>query len=436
MDLQTLFPDWNSLDPEQKKTLKEQIESFDLEEIERQRSLIFNTSPPLKALSVFTNFEKIGNLKDLQKGEALIQEGKVGCLIVAGGQGSRLGYKGPKGCCPVTIIKKKSIFQLFAEKILAASIWAKRPLSVAIMTSLENHNATLDFFKQHNFFGLSPDQLFFFSQKEIPFLDTKGHLFLKTKNHFCTGPDGNASSLKSFVDSGLFEKWRKQGICYLRYLHIDNPLADPFDAELIGYHAKNPSSEVIIQSIFRENPKENLGTLFSQNKQILVVEYSEISLEDREKKGEDGHLKNRCANIGLYSFSMNFIEQAAHTYYDKLAFHKSLKTTDHLSETWTAWKFEKFIFDLLPFAQEVKALIYPREECFAPLKNREGEDSLSFVQAALQKRDRDVFEKISGSPPTNKPIELDPAFYYPTLELLQTWREKKLPQDPYVEPYE
>jgi UDP-N-acetylglucosamine/UDP-N-acetylgalactosamine diphosphorylase len=425
MDLKQFFPGWDLLSLRQQEKLVSQIETIDLTELERQRAVI-QQQDSLKTLSVFKDYEFSGSVQDQELGKKLIAEGKVGCLIVAGGQGTRLNFNKPKGLYPVTLIKKKSLFQLFAEKILAAGKRASRLLYVAIMTSKENHEETVASFKQNNYFGLKQVQVFFFSQKDLPFLDKQGNLLLDKEGHFAMGPNGNASSLKEFVASGIWDTWCKLGISYVNYMHIDNPLADPFDAELTGFHSRYPQSDMILKCIERENVNEKIGVIFQIDGKVGIVEYSELSKEEKEARTEEGSLKNACANIGLYSFSMDFVQNVASSYYNQLPFHKAWKKG--------SWKFEKFIFDVMSFAQNVKALLYPRLDCFAPLKNAEGENSPSSVQMALQRKDRQVFEKISGTSTDGIVFELDPVFYYPDAELVQKWKGKSLPPTGYIVP--
>lgn len=434
------LPSWNLLNPQEKEALRKSVKNIDFKEVERQRSVILQDEVSLDQLETFQQYEKNGNQRYQNLGKKLIQEGKVGCLIVAGGQGSRLNYAKPKGFFPVTLVQKKSLFQLYAEKVLAAGKQVNAVLPVAIMTSSENHEEIIQNFKENQYFGLNPDQVFFFPQTDLAFLDESGNIFLESREKIAMGPDGNASSLKQFVESGIWEIWNQKGISYLNYMHIDNALGDPFDAELTGFHAENESSDLIIKCIEKENPEEKVGVLFKKEDKVVVVEYSEISSDAKMAKKEDGTLENRCANIGLYSFRMDFIHKVATSYYDLLPFHKAWKAVKYLdlngesqkSKTPNAWKFEKFIFDVLPFALDVKALLYPRSECFAPLKNAEGEDSLTFVQAALQRRDRQMFETVSGNTASLTPFELDPSFYYPTPEILKEWKGKNLPDTSYI----
>lgn len=436
------LPVWETLSKTEQEQLLPQIEHLDLRAIESQRSLIAQKEIPSGTLTPFLDYAKTGSSENRALGKKLIAEGKAGCLFVAGGQGSRLNYTGPKGVFPVTLVKQKSLFRLFAEKILAAGKEAGRPLLAAIMTSPGNHEETVAYFENNHFFGLDTDQVFFFSQKEIPLLDPNGNLFLESAAKISTGPDGNAASLNQFVKQGIWSLWYEKGVRYLNYLNIDNALGDPFDAELIGFHASE-QPDVVIKCISREDPLEKVGIILKKDDAIHVIEYSEISPEERDAKGPDGVLKHLCANISAFSFKMEFVHDIAVKHYDEIPFHKAWKAVKYLTpegETKMAtkpmsWKFEKFIFDVLPYAQSVKALLYPREECFAPLKNAIGTDSIVEVQDALQHYDRQIFSRISGSVlPISSTFELDPEFYYPTADLLAKWEGKSLPITPYINP--
>ncbi len=369
---------WNELNDTQKDSLLSQIETID-EKIffEQQRLLV---SPPTfssELIEPFTSFVRSGNTEDEAVGHRLIEDGKMGCLLIAGGQGSRLNFDGPKGMFPITPITHKTLFQLLAEKVLAASKRAKRPLQLAVMTSPLNHNTTVDFFQKNNFFGLEEGQISFFSQGMLPFLDKNGNLLLEGKDKIACGPDGNGGALHHFYQSGLWDKWYEQGIRYLNFIPVDNPLADPFDAELIGYHERT-QSDVIVKCIARSDPFEKVGVLAIQNSKTMVMEYSEIPENLRMAVNADGSVKFPCAYIGLFSVNMEFIRS--------LNLGQNLEIPLHLAFKSMAWKFEKFIFDVLPKANTVSGLLCPREECFAPLKNFSGADSPATVQQALQRK--------------------------------------------------
>lgn len=430
---------WEGLDNDQKNQLLFQIEKIDLKTFDLQQKLLRPTLSENHKIEPFNNYAQSGNLDDIQKGKELISQGLVGTLVVAGGQGSRLRLDGPKGLFPITTVKHKSLFQLLAEKTLAASKQAGRPLPLAIMTSPLNHDITVEYFEKNHLFGLLKEQISFFPQGMLPLLDTKGFLFLENPYSIAEGPDGNGGALHEFARSGLWLKWHKQGIRYLNFILIDNPLADPFDAELIGYHART-QSEIVVKCIKRNDPKEKVGVIVRQNGKVTVVEYSEIDESERFATQQNGTLLHLCANLSLFSFSMDFIKTHIVNDPTPLPLHAAFKAAKHLDPTGNsvlsdkpiAWKFEHFIFDVLPRANKINALLYPRETCFAPLKNFSGEDSIETVRAALESSDRRVVSEITGTPCTVSPLEISQQFYYPTPSLLAKWKGKEIKQVGYL----
>lgn len=422
-----LLKGWDKLNSEQQQILLKQIGELNLPAFKQQQQILkVQNQLQHSHLEAFKNFHHAGNSVDVAQGKELIAQGQAGCIIIAGGQGTRLKIDGPKGLCPVTPIKQKSLFQFFAEKAAAASKQAGRPLPLAIMTSPVNHDVTVRYFNENHFFGLEPEQITFFSQGVLPFLDTDGNLFLDDHGQLAQGPDGNGASLHHFVEAGIWEKWHTQGVRYVNYVLIDNALADPFDAELFGFHQRH-GVDITVKCTMRRDADEKVGLLVQENGKVCVVEYSEMPDEERMAVNPDKSLKHVCANLSLFCFGMNFIKESQKV---KLPLHYAFKALNGNSQI-KAWKFERFIFDLLPFAQKVAALLYPRETCFAPLKNAEGPDSLVEVQKALLQQARQVLSSITGVTPPNVPLELDPQFFYPTPDLLQRWKGVAIP--PYVQ---
>ncbi|MFZ0564916.1 MAG: UTP--glucose-1-phosphate uridylyltransferase, partial [Chlamydiales bacterium] len=349
-------------------------------------------------------------------------EGRCACLLLAGGQASRLGCTGPKGCYPVSFVKKKSLFQLVAEKIKAASEQAGYPLQLAIMTSPLNHLETEAFFVQNAFFRLSPHQVSFFYQRMWPFLDFQGNLFLETPDRLGCGPNGNGEVFSRLCESGIWQKWEKMGVQMVNVLPIDNPLAAPFDQELFGFHARH-QCEVTIKAAMRQESQEEVGVIGSQRNKPIVTEYSEMT--------ESSLKKSLIANLGLYCFSMSFIDKVKNL---SLPIHRAKKNVNRMGETVKAWKFEKFIFDVLPASDHSEVWLYPKERCFAPLKNFQGPNNIDAVQAALLSLDRHVYLNISGvEPPPDQAFELAAEFYYPTCVQLAKWEGQPLPNQPYIE---
>lgn len=362
----------------------------------------------MKKLSAIDTPLQSGNPHLIQQGRELVARGKVGCLVVAGGEGSRLGFKGPKGAFPITPVRGRTLFEHLADTVNAASKQAGRSLPLAVMTSPKNGEETRRLLEPL----LPKDHLFVFEQKTLPFLDANGAPLKTATGSVVEGPDGNGFALRYFVTSGTFDAFQKLGVEILLFILIDNPLADPFDFELAALLQK---SDVVIKCTEKKSVDEKVGLIVKENGKIAVVEYSELTLEEKQ---------HTFANLSLFAFSMDFIKRVEKK---ELPLHKAKKTTEVDGKEVAATKCERFIFDLLPFSKKTEVLAYPRNLVFAPLKNKEGEDSPETVKKLLSEHDKIVFKNISGKSAPEGPFELDPAFFYPTKELLTKWRGKEAP---------
>jgi UDP-N-acetylglucosamine/UDP-N-acetylgalactosamine diphosphorylase len=430
---------WSILSEQEQQQLLDQIKQINPLVLQEQRTLIQNLKHSNGFCEAFKDYTFSGNEQLELKGKELLRKGKMGCIILAGGQGTRLRFEGPKGLFPVSVIKQKSLFQLLVEKTIAASKQAHQALSLAIMTSPENDATTKQFFLENNYWGLAKDQVSFFCQSTLPLLSENGDLFLDGKFHIAEGPNGNGQCLHDFYRSGIYEKWKQRGIEHINIVLIDNPLADPFDAELLGFHHKK-QAEITIKCTEKLQPQEKVGVVVKENNCVKVVEYSELTDQNKTALDKDGRLQFCCANLSLFCFSMSFIEKTLPKV-PLLPLHKAWKAAkiideqgnSHQSTHPIAWKFETFIFDWLQHSEHVFALLYPRQQCFAPLKNFQGEDSLESVQNALLNREKNLLESITGLDAPIGHIELSADFYYPTPELLQKWKNKSV-NEGYIEP--
>lgn len=433
-----LFRFWDSLSSAQRDSLEYQLSSIRQDTLDEQRLLVKKDQEIAeKQFECIRQLNFSGNETNQEAGQKKIAQGQLGCLLLAGGQGTRLQWKGPKGTYPISVIKKKSLFQLCAEKVKAAGLKAGRALDLAIMTSEENNRETQSFFQQHAYFGLDPSQISFFVQEGFPLLDKHGKLFLQKPWEVAMGPNGNGESLLHFAKSGILDRWVQKGVEYLHVILVDNPLADPFDAELLGFHCQK-DSDITLKCTEKGYPEEKVGVLVEYDGKYQVVEYSEMSTYEKNARREDGRLKHCCANLSMFCFSLSFIRRIV-AENRRLPLHKALKSAQfvdergdvEMSEMPFAWKFETFIFDWLLYTSKVDALIYPREQCFAPLKNLNGSDSPDTVRFSLQAADKKVIQSITGRPPPDFPFELSAEFYYPSQKLLSKWKGKEV-LDSYV----
>lgn len=365
-----------TLTPQELHLFLQQLQRYDADWLSQQ--LINRDKAVLEEYSPCSTFERSGNAEDRLRGERLLREGKVGCLILAGGQGTRLGFNGPKGAVPVTPITKKSLFQVFCERTKAAG----KELPICIMTSPLNHQQTIDFFKTYDFFGLASSRVSFFEQETLPFLDDSGRWLLEKPGKIAEGPDGNGHALRLFFEKGIWKKWKEQGIEYLNVIFVDNPLADPFDPEFIGLTDRT-GSDAALKAVERLSPDEKMGALAEAQGKLKVIEYFEIP---------EGRSDFTLSSTGMFCISMAFIHYFCQEKQAKMPLHFSRKSAQvfPLDQRISIWKCERFIFDLLDHVRTCAVFLCLREKVYAPLKNATGDKSLETVQKALLDYGQDI----------------------------------------------
>jgi UDP-N-acetylglucosamine/UDP-N-acetylgalactosamine diphosphorylase len=327
-------------------------------------------------------------------GVASIKKGEIGVLTVAGGQGTRLGWSGPKGTFPATPVSGKSLFQVIAEQIVFASKKYKTTIPWYIMTSIENDAITRSFLLDNNCFGLDRTDIFLFTQGEVPAVDENGNMLLSSKNKIALNPDGHGGVITALQQSGGLDEMLKRGIKHLSYVQIDNPLAKVIDPNFIGLHISELSSaEASSKCVRKTNPNERVGIFCNVDGNIEVVEYSDLPSEKNNETDSEGQLIYSSGSIALHLFSVEFLQRVAGDLPWHMA-HKSVPCIDLKSgncdevDAPNAFKFEKFVFDVLPLAKKSIVVETKREEEFAPIKNASGEDSPSTSHAMQQERSR------------------------------------------------
>ncbi len=436
IDQEHLVSHWEVLTEDEKTVLRKQITHLDPHFFRQQRELVFQKTETVRNYKPISKPPLLRTSSDSTLGKKIITEGKGGVIVLAGGQGSRVRCLGPKGCCEVTAVKKKTLFQLLAEKVYAAGKDVGRPLQMALMTSPLNHLQTRLYFANHDYFGLERSQVTFFEQQMWPLLDLEGNLFLEAPDQIAWGPNGNGGVFRQFVKAGIWAEWQNRGIEQINVIPIDNALADPFDYALFGFQARS-NCDFAIKTAIKRDRDEKVGVLAEVDGKVAVIEYFEMGKNDRECLDEHGELVYRFANIGLYSVATSWVKAIGT---QPLPLHRAKKafTMWHggktvVSNVANSWKFEEFIFDLLSFAPNAEVLLCPREKCFAPLKNFSGDDSLKTVRKSLLDNDCAVFRDITGAEvPSDAIFELAPQFYYPTNELINKWKGKSFPNEEYV----
>jgi UDP-N-acetylglucosamine/UDP-N-acetylgalactosamine diphosphorylase len=361
-------------------------------------------------------------------GEDYLREGKVGIFLVAGGQGTRLGFKGPKGCFPVSPVKRKTLFQLFAESIRALAVRYGRRLCWYIMTSRENDARTRNFFKDNQYFGLSPDHVRFLVQAEIPSLDRAGKLLMGRDRLVFKNPDGHGGALTAMNASGALQDMQEKGIEELFYFQVDNPLARIADPLFIGAHVEH-RAEMSTKVVEKNDPAERVGIIGKINGRMGCIEYSELTPAETAEKKADGTLRFNSANTAIHMLKRSYIEKLTRDQGFALPYHIAVKDIDCLAAqggalvpvTGTGIKFEMFIFDALAFAQNPVTMLVRREEEFSPVKNSDGGDSPQTAQQAMIRLFTRWLKSSAKAPPCpdSLVLEVSPLYALDEAEFLE-----------------
>lgn len=368
--------------------------------------------------------QKILYDKAFKHGEFLIRNGKTAAFTVAGGQGTRLGYDGPKGTLPVSPIKKKPLFQLFAEQIHGLSKVYEVTIPWYIMCSPLNLEATITHFKQNNYYGLGKENLKFFAQGVMPATDFEGNLLRASQDSLALSPNGHGGSLKALIDSGSVADMAKRGVDHISYFQVDNPLVSTINPLFIGLHDLQ-QSDMSSRSLTKTGPFEKLGNFVSIGDRITIIEYSDLPEEKALEKEHDGRIKYRAGSPAIHILRRDFIEQFASGEI-KLPYHRAEKKVTHIDDSGNlinpaqpnAVKFETFVFDALPLAKNPLILEADRLEEFSPVKNMTGVDSLESSQSDQIKRAKRWLSNANIKIPESSTIELCPLSYPSELTIL------------------
>ncbi|MFT3786269.1 MAG: UDPGP type 1 family protein [Tepidisphaeraceae bacterium] len=321
--------------------------------------------------------------KALARGNELLKQGKVAAFLVAGGQGTRLGYDGPKGEYPVTPVKNKPLFQVFAEQLLAHSKASGKTIPWYIMTSDTNDAATRAFFAKHSHFGYPAHDVFFFQQGMIPAFDAAtGQLLLGAKDSLALAADGHGGSLRAIDKSGALADMKKRGVEHLSYFQVDNPIVHTIDPLFIGLHDLS-GSEMSSKTIAKAGPLEKVGNFCIGDGELQVIEYSDLPEELAKRTNADGSLMFNAGSIAIHALRVSFIERLNKGGKLSLPWHRADKKMPFVDgagnlvkpDKPNAVKLEQFVFDAIPLANNAIVYETARDEEFSPVKNADGNDS-------------------------------------------------------------
>ncbi|EST05189.1 UTP--glucose-1-phosphate uridylyltransferase [Kalmanozyma brasiliensis GHG001] len=410
-----LFAFWDTLSAEQQTELAQQLDELDVSRVNQ----VFHTAikadeearagksheitpPPPSSVECTIDGEadsaKVEHFRTV--GLNAIAQGQVGVLLMAGGQGTRLGSSAPKGCYDIGLPSHKSLFQIQAERILSLQKLAAKHGSASasssscssvvipwyIMTSGPTRKDTEAFFAEHKYFGLEQANIVFFEQGTLPCLSLEGKILLETPHKVATAPDGNGGlyrALRTPYNKGspdtVISDLQRRGIKYLHAYGVDNCLVKVGDPVFLGV-CLSQNVQAGVKVVKKTDPSESVGVIALRDGKFGVVEYSEIPTALSEAREGNGELSFRAANIVNHFYTTHFLSEQVPAFEGEMAFHiarKKIPTVDaegkpHKPSTPNGMKLELFVFDVFPFCDKLAVHEVARKEEFSPLKNAKG----------------------------------------------------------------
>ena len=431
---------WNDLLDPQRDELIGQIEAVDFPLIERLVETYIKGGEP-KGDDRGSRAESPSRLERLPKtpddkarwaaaktrGLELLTKGKVAAMVVAGGQGSRLGFEDPKGMFPIGPVSGKTLFQLHFEQLDALSTKVGKRIPYLIMTSEATDAATKAYLEENEYFGASLHDVYIFKQGWLPAVDPDGKILMADKGRMATSPDGHGGMLKAMRRSGLLDILTDRGVEAVYYHQVDNPTAVLCDPTLLGLHEKH-RSEMTTKVVAKTGPDEKMGVVVEVDGATQIIEYSDLTADQQAETDAEGGLKLWAGNTAVHVFSRPFLERITGEGAD-LGYHRAHKKVTYFDRDTgkvvdpgepNAYKFEQFIFDALPEAANALVVEADRTSEFNPVKNAEGSDSPATAKAALAALHRGWIEEAGGRVAEGVTVEIGPRY---ALDAEQTARQ-------------
>jgi len=436
---QHLLKFYDELTSAEQRNLLQQISAIDFQQIERLIGQL-DEGPQWHQMAARAQPPNAIRLNDMNAdrnaaaaaGEAALRRGQVGLILVAGGQGTRLGFDDPKGLFPIGPVSDRSLFQVHLEKVLALGRRFGKSIPVFIMTSPATHDRTLKFMDEHDNFGVEPANLHIFCQGTMPAVSIDGgKILLQDRHKVFTAPNGHGGMLAALHDEGCLQVMQDRGLVHCFYCQVDNPLVPICDPLTIGFHWRHQSQLTTLACPKRE-PLQPVGNIVEIDQRVRIIEYSDLPDEIARQTGPDGSLKLWAGNIAVHVFEVEFLEQMKDNA-DVLPFHLARKKVPFIDESGrriepdepNAIKFERFVFDLLPAARNALVVEVDPAEVFAPVKNASGaaNETPETARAAMIRQARRMLQQCEVTVDPDVPVEINPLFASTVDEL-----KSKLPE--------
>ncbi len=378
--------------------------------------------------------------KARQRGAHAISVGQVAAFTVAGGQGTRLGYDGPKGAFPISPVRDAPLFQLFAEYLRGIERRYGRRLPWYLMTSPLNHDQTIRFFEQQEYFGLVSDDVIFFQQGQMPAFHPDGRVAMTAPDALALSPDGHGGSLTALAARGALADMRDRGVEYISYFQVDNPLVHCVDPLFVGLHIST-GSEMSSKAVTKAHDLERVGNFCVGDGRLQVIEYSDLPESLATERTAEGDRRFDAGSIAIHVLSRTFVEKLTHAGAQvRLPWHRADKKVEVIDDAGNpvqpdapnVVKLEMFVFDAIPLAENPILLYTDRAEEFSPVKNADGADSPATTRRDLVQRaarwlaasDVDV---PGGAEAPNQAVEISPHYALDASDLRQRVEQEGAP---------
>lgn len=380
---------YDELSEDSKKSLLSQIENLDLSLLKLTRKDESENArgkfEPLGAITIDDIKENYD--KYTATGIKAIQDKKVAVVLLAGGQGTRLGFEHPKGMFNIGVTKTLYIFECLVNNTMEVVKKAEQWVPFYIMTSEKNYDETVSFFKENNFFGYNSEYVHFFVQDMAPSVDMDGNIYLEAKDSISLSPNGNGGWFSSIAKAGLLEKIKNDGIEWINVFAVDNVLQRIADPTFIGAVIES-GCESGGKVVSKADPDEKVGVLCLEDGKPSIVEYYEMTEEMRTRREADGTLSYNYGVILNYLFRTEKLEKIMNDYMPIHVVSKKIPYIDENAELVcpeepNGYKFETLVLDMVHMQDSCLSYEVVRNREFAPVKNPKGVDSVESARKLL-----------------------------------------------------
>lgn len=383
---------YNELSSDEQSELLTQIEKFDFSILESldDENKASDKKGKIEPLTTAVTIKDIdANSKEYYEiGIDALKANKVAAVLLAGGQGTRLGFDKPKGMFNIGVTKNLYIFECLINNLMENVRISGNWIPLLIMTSEKNNDDTINFFKENNFFGYNSEYVDFFVQDMAPSVDFNGKIYLESKSRISSSPNGNGGWFSSIIKSGLLEKLKTQGIEWLNVFAVDNVLQKIADPLFIGAVIKS-GSQSGSKVVAKASPEERVGAMCLEDGKPSIIEYFELTDEMAHQRLDDGELAYKFGVTLNYLFKVDKLEKISR---DRLPMHIVKKKIPYIDENGNlitpeepnGYKFEKLILDMIYMHESCLPYEVIRNKEFAPVKNATGTDSVDTARELLK----------------------------------------------------